>query len=248
MWYREHIGRGLCPIVDTWWQTETGGHMLTPLPGASHPPSRDRAACRSSASTRRSATSRATRSTTIPPRAARAGSSRSASPGPACSAASGATASGSSRRTGASSTSTRCLEKAGVSPYYFAGDGAHRDADGYFWILGRVDDVINVSGTASARWRSRARSSATPRSSRPRSWACRTRSRARASPRSARSSRTTTPSPTTRRARLQASAHRPRRRADRRDRQARPDPVHRRPAQDPKRQDHAPPAPVRRGR
>jgi len=41
---------------------------------------------------------------------------------------------------------------------YFAGDGAHRDTRGYFWIMGRIDDVMNVSGHASARWKWRARS------------------------------------------------------------------------------------------
>ena len=64
---------------------------------------------------------------------------------------------------------------------YFTGDGARRDADGYYWITGRVDDVINVAATASAPPRSRARSSRTPRSPRPRSSATRTTSRARAS-------------------------------------------------------------------
>jgi acetyl-CoA synthetase len=44
MWYHKHIGRDVCPIVDTYWQTETGGHVITPLPGAI-PPSRGRARC-----------------------------------------------------------------------------------------------------------------------------------------------------------------------------------------------------------
>ncbi len=62
-----------------------------------------------------------------------------------------------------------------VPGFYFTGDSARRDPDGYFWIMGRVDDVINVSGHRLARWRSRAPSSPTRPSPRPPASACRTR-------------------------------------------------------------------------
>jgi len=140
MWYRETIGRGVCPIVDTWWQTETGGHMLTTLPGAhkTKPGSCgmpffgvDAAICNDDGS-----------------------EVERGSGGLLC-----------VRKPWASmlrgiwgdrdrfiETYWKKFDVGGVmsdgkpSPYYFAGDGAQQDADGYFWIMGRVDDVINVSG------------------------------------------------------------------------------------------------------
>ncbi len=129
MWYRDKIGGDRCPIVDTWWQTETGAIMIAPLPGAT---------------------------------ATKPGSATRPLPGIAADVV---------RRDG-----TTCAPDEGgflvvrrpwpsmlrtiygdhdryVKTYfaeidgcYFAGDGARRDADGYFWIMGRVDDVINVSG------------------------------------------------------------------------------------------------------
>jgi acetyl-CoA synthetase len=128
MWYREHIGGGRCPIVDTWWQTETGGIMITPLPGV----------------------------TTTKP-----GSATVPFPGISAELV---------------DNSGKRLEKGGgfltlTEPWpgmlrtiygdderyrntywsrfpgrYFAGDGAKLDDDGYWWILGRVDDVLNVAG------------------------------------------------------------------------------------------------------
>jgi acetyl-CoA synthetase len=128
MWYHEHIGGKRCPIVDTWWQTETGGIMITPLPGVT---------------------------TTIP------GSATVPFPGVSAELV--------------DSTGKR-LEKGGgfltlTQPWpgmlrtiygdderyqqtywsrfpgrYFAGDGAKVDDAGYWWILGRVDDVLNVAG------------------------------------------------------------------------------------------------------
>jgi acetyl-CoA synthetase len=128
MWYHEHIGGGRCPIVDTWWQTETGGIMITPLPGVT---------------------------TTIP------GSATVPFPGVSAELV--------------DSTGKR-LERGGgfltlTQPWpgmlrtiygddaryretywsrfpgrYFAGDGAKLDDAGYWWILGRVDDVLNVAG------------------------------------------------------------------------------------------------------
>ena len=137
------IGGGRCPIVDTWWQTETGGHMITPLPGAT--PTKPGTA-------------------TLPffgvdaavvdddgkevPAECRAASSSSANRGRRCCASFTATRSATSRPTGASSRAC-----------YFTGDGARRDKDGYFWIVGRIDDVLNVAGIASAPPKSRARSS-----------------------------------------------------------------------------------------
>ncbi|MDX9912796.1 MAG: acetate--CoA ligase [Phycisphaerales bacterium] len=140
MWYRRVIGRDVCPIVDTWWQTETGGQMLTPLPGVT--PTKpgsctlpffgvDAAILDESGNE-------------VPH--GRGGLLALRRPWP-----------GMLRgiygdrhrfidtywskfRPGGTSAGT------GVSPYYFAGDGARRDSDGYFWIMGRVDDVINVSG------------------------------------------------------------------------------------------------------
>jgi acetyl-CoA synthetase len=129
MWYREKIGGSRCPIVDTWWQTETGGIMISPLPGAT---------------------------------ATKPGSATRPLPGVAAEVV---------HRDG-----TPCVANEGgflvikrpwpsmlrtifgdherfvktyfgeVEGCYFAGDGARTDNDGYFWVMGRVDDVINVAG------------------------------------------------------------------------------------------------------
>ncbi|MGI1664242.1 acetate--CoA ligase, partial [Palleronia sp. KMU-117] len=130
-WYDTHVGKGRCPIVDTWWQTETGGHLLTPLPGA------------------------------IPTK-----------PGSATLPFFGVQPVILDPQSGAEITTTEaegvlCLKDswpgqmrtvwgdharfektyfADYKGYYFSGDGCRRDADGYYWITGRVDDVINVSG------------------------------------------------------------------------------------------------------
>jgi len=129
-WYFEHIGRGQCPIVDTWWQTETGGILITPLPGAI--PAKPGSA-------------------TMPffgiqPQilAAEDGTVREG-------AAEGVLAIRDSWP-GQARTVYKDHDRF-VSTYfadyegkYFTGDGCRRDADGYYWITGRVDDVINVSG------------------------------------------------------------------------------------------------------
>lgn len=129
IWYHATIGGGRCPVVDTWWQTETGGIMISPLPGATP---------------------------------AKPGSATLPLPGVDADVV---------RRDG-----TRCKPNEGgflviKSPWpsmlrtilgddhrfrktywsnykgwYFTGDGARRDGDGYFWVIGRVDDVVNVSG------------------------------------------------------------------------------------------------------
>src|SRR5215467_7381996 len=128
-WYYHVVGDGRCPIVDTWWQTETGGILITPLPGA----------------------------TRLKP-----GSATQPFFGivPQIVDADGKTLEG-------AATGNLCLTEAWpgmmrtvygdhqrfVDTYfkaypgkYFTGDGCRRDADGYYWITGRVDDVINVAG------------------------------------------------------------------------------------------------------
>ena len=130
-WYHDVVGKGNCPIVDTWWQTETGGHLLTPLPGAT-----------------------------------------TTKPGSATNPFFGVQPVILDPTTGAELTSTEaegvlCIKDSwpgqmrtvygdhdrfvktyfsDFKGYYFSGDGCRRDADGYYWITGRVDDVLNVSG------------------------------------------------------------------------------------------------------
>lgn len=130
VWYYENVGRSNCPIVDTWWQTETGGHMLTPLPGA---------------------TPLKPGSCTLPlPGIDAAVVDESGNELPA-----GAGGLLVIRRPWPSMI--RAVwgdEKRYRSSYfpdelggmYLAGDNAQRDEDGYFWILGRTDDVLSVSG------------------------------------------------------------------------------------------------------
>ncbi len=130
-WYNEVVGNGSRPIVDTWWQTETGGHLLTPLPGAT-----------------------------------------STKPGSATNPFFGIEPAILDPVTGKEIEATEaegvlCIKDSwpgqmrtvygdhqrfietyfsDYKGYYFTGDGARRDADGYYWITGRVDDVLNVSG------------------------------------------------------------------------------------------------------
>ena len=130
-WYNDVVGKDRCPIVDTWWQTETGGILITPLPGA------------------------------IPTK-----------PGSATKPFFGVRPVVLDAQSGAEIDETECegvLALADSWPgqmrtlygdherfveayfsqykgYYFSGDGCRRDKDGYYWITGRVDDVINVSG------------------------------------------------------------------------------------------------------
>jgi acetyl-CoA synthetase len=128
-WYHRVVGERRCPVVDTWWQTETGGILITPLPGAT-------ALKPGSATTRSSACN--PRSSTAPARCSRA-RARATS---CCSTAGPARCARCTATTSASSTRTSARSRARTSP----GDGARRDEDGYYWITGRVDDVINVSG------------------------------------------------------------------------------------------------------
>jgi acetyl-CoA synthetase len=131
MWYFNTVGGGRCPIVDTWWQTETGGHMITPLPGV----------------------------TPLKP-----GSCTQALPGIMAAIVD---ETGQDVENGKGGilvikkpwpSMIRTIWgdperfKKSYYPedfqgrYYLAGDGANRDLDGYFWIMGRIDDVLNVSG------------------------------------------------------------------------------------------------------
>ncbi len=128
-WYHDNIGKGKCPIVDTWWQTETGGILITPLPGAW--PTKPGSA-------------------TLPffgvvPCLVDANGKEIQGPGE------GALCikqSWPGQMRGVYGDPKRHKETYFVQfpGYYFTGDGARRDADGYYWITGRVDDVINVSG------------------------------------------------------------------------------------------------------
>jgi acetyl-CoA synthetase len=128
MWYHEHIGGARCPIVDTWWQTETGGQMISPVPGVT---------------------------------VTKPGSATQPIPGVFAELVDD---NGSPiQRGGGYLTITRpwpaMLRGIWGDPdrykdtywsrfpdRYFAGDGAKLDDDGYLWLLGRVDDVMNVSG------------------------------------------------------------------------------------------------------
>ncbi|MEB3885351.1 acetate--CoA ligase [Lyngbya sp. CCY1209] len=134
MWYHRVIGGGKCPIVDTWWQTETGGVMITPLPGA---------------------TPTKPGSCTLPfpgivadvvdaegePVTDESGGYlvvRQPWPGMM------RTVYGDPDRF--RRTYWEYLRPQDGNPIYFAGDGARKDEEGYFWVMGRVDDVINVAG------------------------------------------------------------------------------------------------------
>ncbi|SHK42749.1 acetyl-coenzyme A synthetase [Pseudonocardia thermophila] len=131
MWYREHVGRNNCPIVDTWWQTETGAIMISPLPGVT---------------------------------VAKPGSAMRPLPG-----ISAEVVNDDGKPVGKGNGGYLVLDKPWPSMlrgiwgdeqryretywsrfaeqgYYFAGDGAKYDEDGAIWLLGRVDDVMNVSG------------------------------------------------------------------------------------------------------
>ena len=128
MWYHTNIGGGSCPIVDTWWQTETGGHMISPMPGVTT--TKPGSACQ-----------------TIPgvfaelvdddgnPVSQGGGYLTITRPWP-------------SMLRGIWGDPDRYVDTywSRFEGRYFAGDGAKLDEDGYLWLLGRVDDVMNVSG------------------------------------------------------------------------------------------------------
>ncbi len=130
-WYNDIVGKGNCPIVDTWWQTETGGHLLTPLPGATElkPGSAQQPFF-------------GIKPEVLDPQSAVVIEGNDVE-GVLCIAdswpAQMRTVWGDHER----------FEQTYFSQYpgyYFTGDGCRRDADGDYWITGRVDDVINVSG------------------------------------------------------------------------------------------------------
>ncbi|MEM9166688.1 MAG: acetate--CoA ligase [Planctomycetota bacterium] len=128
-WYRAKIGRGICPIVDTYWQTETGGHMITPLPGVTE--------CKPGSCTQPffgiDAAVVETDGTEKP--LGEDGLMVVRRPWP-------------SMLRGVYGDRQRFIDTywSTVPGFYTAGDGAKRDADGCFLITGRIDDVINVSG------------------------------------------------------------------------------------------------------
>jgi acetyl-CoA synthetase len=128
MWYHEHIGRGRCPIVDTWWQTETGGIMITPLPGVitTKP---------GSATVPFPGISAELVDTTGKAMTKGGGFLTLTEPWP-----------GMLRTIYGDDARYRDTYWSRFPGRYFAGDGAKVDDDGYWWLLGRVDDVLNVAG------------------------------------------------------------------------------------------------------
>ena len=131
MWFREKIGGGRCPIVDTWWQTETGGHMITPLPGAT--PTKPGTATRPFFGVDAAIVDDA--GNEVGPNVG--GKLVIRRPWPSMLR----TIYGDPARYQQAYWSE--YESRG---YYFTGDGARRDEHGNFWIVGRIDDVLNVAG------------------------------------------------------------------------------------------------------
>ena len=131
MWYREHIGGNRCPIVDTWWQTETGAIMISPLPGitATKPGSATMPLPGYTADLLDSTAERID---------VGGGLLAVTKPWPSMLR----TIWGDDERY----VQTYFSKWPGRPDLYFPGDGAKRDEDGYLWILGRVDDVLNVAG------------------------------------------------------------------------------------------------------
>ncbi|MCI5038069.1 MAG: acetate--CoA ligase [Donghicola eburneus] len=129
-WYNDVVGKGKAPIVDTWWQTETGGHLLTPLPGAT-------------ALKPGSATTPffGVQPIVLDPTTAEV--LEGATEGVLCIADSWP---GQMRTVWGDHERFQDTYFSQYKGYYFSGDGCRRDEDGYYWITGRVDDVINVSG------------------------------------------------------------------------------------------------------
>ncbi|TQV74402.1 acetate--CoA ligase [Denitrobaculum tricleocarpae] len=130
-WYNTVVGKGRCPIVDTWWQTETGGHMITPLPGAT--PTKPGSATTPFFGVQPVVLEPQSGAEVTETKAEGVLAIKDSWPGQM------RTVWGDHERF----MSTYFSNYAG---YYFAGDGCRRDEDGYYWITGRVDDVINVSG------------------------------------------------------------------------------------------------------
>jgi acetyl-CoA synthetase len=130
-WYNDVVGKGKCPIVDTWWQTETGGHLMTPLPGAH--------------ATKPGSAMKpffGIKPVVLEPTTAEIIDGNPAE-GVLCIATSWP---GQMRTVWGDHDRFEKTYFADYPGYYFTGDGCKRDADGDYWITGRVDDVINVSG------------------------------------------------------------------------------------------------------
>ncbi len=130
-WYNTHVGKGKCPIVDTWWQTETGGHLITPLPGAT--------AAKPGSATKPFF---GVKPVVLEPESGKLIETPEAE-GVLCIADSWP---GQMRTVWGDHQRFQETYFQQYKGYYFSGDGCRRDADGDYWITGRVDDVINVSG------------------------------------------------------------------------------------------------------
>ena len=129
MWYHRTIGGGRCPIVDTWWQTETGGHMITPIPGAT--PTKPGTA---------TLPFFGVDAAIVDDNGKELGPNQGGKlvirkPWPAM-----------LRGIWGDKARYKQTYWSEFKGMYFAGDGARRDKDGYFWIVGRIDDVLNVAG------------------------------------------------------------------------------------------------------
>jgi acetyl-CoA synthetase len=129
MWYHEVIGKRKCPIVDTWWQTETGSIMISPLPGAT--PTVPGTATRPLPGIALDVVTKAGK----PVGAGEGGYLVATRPWPSM-----------LRTLWGDDERYKQAYWSEIPGFYFAGDGARKDERGYFWIMGRVDDVINVSG------------------------------------------------------------------------------------------------------
>ena len=129
MWYRDVIGGGRCPIVDTWWQTETGGIMIAPLPGAT--PTIPGSATRPFFGIVPDVVDIHGKSV----EAGQGGFLVIKKPWP-----------GMLRTIWGDDGRFKTQYWSQVPGVYFTGDGARRDQNGYYWIMGRIDDVLNVSG------------------------------------------------------------------------------------------------------
>ncbi|QFT80428.1 Acetyl-coenzyme A synthetase [Roseovarius sp. THAF27] len=130
-WYHNVVGKGTCPIVDTWWQTETGGHLMTPLPGAH--------------ATKPGAAMKpffGLKFEVLDPESGKTVEGNPAE-GVLCIADSWP---GQMRTVWGDHERFMNTYFQQYKGYYFTGDGCRRDEDGDYWITGRVDDVINVSG------------------------------------------------------------------------------------------------------
>jgi acetyl-CoA synthetase len=130
-WYNDVVGQGRCPIVDTWWQTETGGHLLTPLPGAT--PTKPGSA---------TLPFFGVQPVVLDPQSG-IEITTTAAEGVLCIKDSWP---GQMRTVWGDHERFEKTYFSDYKGYYFTGDGCRRDGDGYYWITGRVDDVINVSG------------------------------------------------------------------------------------------------------